>query len=82
MYIGYHHSEETKEHLSKKKQGKNNPQYGNTGEKNPNHKLTTENVLFIRNNINNYNFAELGRMFGVAYPTISRIIKRKNWINI
>lgn len=80
--LGYHHTEETKKHLSEIKLNKNNPQYGKTGENNPNHKLTKENVIFIRNNANNYSFAELGRMFSVAYPTISGIVKRKNWINI
>lgn len=79
--LGYKHTEETKKHLSSKKIGKLNPQYGNIGDKNPNSKLTWDDINFIRENKNNYSYAELGRIFGVAYQNISSIIKYKTWKN-
>ena len=80
--FGYKHSDETIKHLSNLKLGEKNPQYGNVGSKNPNSKLTIEDVRFIRNNFDKYSYAELGRKYGVSYVTISRIIKNKNWINL
>jgi len=80
--LGYKHTPETKKHLSDTKKGNKNPQFGNVGEKNPNSKLTIENVHFIRSNVLNYNLNEMSKMFNVSTTTISGIIKNKHWINI
>lgn len=77
---GFHnrkHTKETKDKMSKKRIGVSLTK----GEKNPNSKLTLNEVSEIRNLYlnGNYTFADLGRKFNVTYQTISGIIKNKFW---
>lgn len=55
--------------------------YDQQGEKNNFHKLTHENVQFIREHLGEYNNRELARMFGVTYTNISCIRNGKTWKN-
>lgn len=56
----------------------------NKGEKNPNRKLTSENVLWIRERYSQagITYKKLGDMFGVTKETIHHIIRRIIWKHI
>lgn len=54
------------------------------GEKSPNAKLSTEDVLTIRrlHEDGDYNQRELARKFGVDFRTINQIVHRKRWAHV
>ena len=52
------------------------------GEKNANAKLTAEQVLAIRANLENKTQKELGKEYGVVQGIISAIVNRKRWAHI
>ncbi len=62
--------------LNKQRKGLDNPQ----------HTLSKEAVIFIRNNAKpydkNYSYAELARKFNVSEPTIKRVVWRKSYVSI
>jgi hypothetical protein len=53
---------------------------------NPQHTLSRDDVIFIRNNAKpydkKYSYAELARKFNVSEPTIKRVAWRKSYVNI
>ena len=51
----------------------------NSGEKNPNSKLTNADILFIRNNLN-LGKKELSLLFNVSYKTIWRVKNNRTYI--
>lgn len=50
-----------------------------SGENNPRHKLTAADVVDIRRRAATESRASLARAFGVSWPVIDSIIKRKTW---
>jgi hypothetical protein len=56
------------------------------GTDNPQHTLTREEVIFIRNNAKpydkKYSYAELARKFNVSEPTIKQVAWGKSYVNI
>lgn len=56
-------------------------QRGACGESNAKAKLTTQQVQEVKSlyATGNYSYAALGRLYGVAYPTIRRIVDRTGW---
>ena len=71
----------TKQSLETRMKIKKNRVNFRYGETNPLSKLKTVEVLEIRRlyKTGKFTLALLGRMFNVAYPTISKIVKRKTW---
>lgn len=51
----------------------------NSGEGNPQSKLTKDNVLFIRNNISQYTCNEFCAMFKVKKNAIRNIVHLRSW---
>ncbi len=71
------HKENMKDASSKKRM-RSIPQYG---EDNPAAKLTTEEVVKIRElyKTNNYTQQELANLFGISFQHIHRIVRNKRW---
>lgn len=79
-FKGRKHTEETKRKMSLKRMGVSLTK----GSKNPNVKLTENDVREIRKlyKTKKYTFADLGKMYGVCYNNISSIVKYKIWKEI
>lgn len=92
MY-GRQHTQETKNKMSIKAKGERNSMYRYkrtkeqlanlseklSGENNPKAKLKKNDVLWIRNNKDNYTGIELSKIFSVSNRTISNVILGKSW---
>lgn len=57
-------------------------QKGRKGEKHHKSKITKENVLFIRNNSENFSRPELAKRFNVSESLLSMIINYKVWKHV
>ena len=77
-------SEEHKRNMSKSQIGKKRPNSGPKGERCAKSKLTTEQVLSIRDRfiIGISTYIEFGQEFGVSATAIYEIINRRTWTHI
>lgn len=83
--IGRKHTKEELTKMSESQLGKKNHMWGKNGTAVSNSKLSSESVIWIRNNFikgnNNFGYRALARKFNVSKTTIMDVIKGKLWKN-